>query len=422
MKKVLIVEDNEAARIAIRHTLEKKFKFEIREAKDGVEGLTIFSEFQPDLIMLDVAMPIMNGKEFLEALRSDPTYHDVMVMVLTAYGDKQLVREMIALGISDYILKPFEGEDIARRVRSLMTRQSAANKKKQRTFSNSLQSVYDRKILLVEADVHFTSYFMDIFGDRFSVITALNGAEGLSEFVKESPAIVILGKGLSIINERLLARKIAEINNELNAEMYLLNHDGVLPEDMKLFFDGAIAKSTDQVQFVRDFSQRILGFDSITNILKALTQGLRDPLVDAVKQTLGVSNTEEVYDLDKKFIDLIPKEVVALCELLDSQENIRITLFITGARRDLISISNHPQAETLDKAVMDSLTEHIQTISNRMRQVYRDKGILTTENSISVLAVSEDFYRYEIELQVPFKTDSMKRFLVGIAVTPLRFN
>lgn len=421
MKKVLIVEDNEAARIAIRHTLEKKFKLEIREAKDGVEGLTIFSEFQPDLIMLDVAMPIMNGKEFLEALRSDPTYHDVMVMVLTAYGDKQLVREMIALGISDYILKPFEGEDIARRVRSLMTRHSAANKKKQRTFSNSLQTVYDRKILLVEADVHFTSYFMDIFGDRFNVITALNGAEGLSEFVKESPAIVILGKGLSIINERLLARKIAEINNELNAEIYLLNQDGIVPEDLKLFFDGAIIKSTDQVQFVRDFSQKILGFDSITNILKALTQGMREPLVDAVKQTLGVANTEEVYDLDKKFIELIPKEVVAIAELLESQENIRISLFITGARRDLISISSHPQSETLDKSVMESLGEHIQTISNRIRQVYRDKGILTTENDISVQPVSEDFYRYEIELQVPFKTDSMKRFLVGIAVTPLSF-
>ena len=80
---VLIVEDDPDARMITRGSLEAA-RWTVREATDGREGLKRLAEEPPDIVLLDLNMPNMDGFEFAEAMRSDPRWRDIPIVVLTA--------------------------------------------------------------------------------------------------------------------------------------------------------------------------------------------------------------------------------------------------------------------------------------------------------------------------------------------------
>jgi CheY-like chemotaxis protein len=103
MRKILIVEDDEKIRALLKRLLVKKFRMEVCEAGDGLQGLEVCKAEKPRMIFLDILMPNMNGVEFLRELRQ--TDKETLVVVMTGMGDKELVQQMALLGITDYIIK-----------------------------------------------------------------------------------------------------------------------------------------------------------------------------------------------------------------------------------------------------------------------------------------------------------------------------
>jgi DNA-binding response OmpR family regulator len=116
-KKVLIVEDE----VTLRRILEQKFKqegFEVFTAQDGEEGLTQFQAHAPDIILVDIIMPRMDGMTMLARLRENPKNNNVPVMLLTNLSDGQKVDEGIRHGVYDYLVKSdWRLEDVVRKVR-----------------------------------------------------------------------------------------------------------------------------------------------------------------------------------------------------------------------------------------------------------------------------------------------------------------
>ncbi|MES1167811.1 MAG: response regulator, partial [Oleiharenicola lentus] len=97
-------------RIIVRKTF-KSYDCEILEAGNGVEGLALAAKSMPDLILLDVTMPVMDGVEMLTKLKADPQLKGIPVMMLTAEGGRDHVLKIAKIGVRDYIVKPFE-EDV----------------------------------------------------------------------------------------------------------------------------------------------------------------------------------------------------------------------------------------------------------------------------------------------------------------------
>jgi len=108
--KILTVDDSKTVRIIVRKTF-KSYDCEILEAANGVEGLALAAKTMPDLILLDVTMPVMDGVEMLTKLKSDPQLKGIPVMMLTAEGGRDHVLKIAKIGVRDYIVKPFE-EDV----------------------------------------------------------------------------------------------------------------------------------------------------------------------------------------------------------------------------------------------------------------------------------------------------------------------
>ena len=94
----------------------KKFECEIMEAANGVEGLAVASREKPDLILLDVTMPVMDGPEMLAKLKANPELKNIPVVMLTAEAGRDSVLRIARLGVRDYLIKPFKEELLLERV------------------------------------------------------------------------------------------------------------------------------------------------------------------------------------------------------------------------------------------------------------------------------------------------------------------
>jgi two-component system, cell cycle response regulator len=107
--KVLTVDDSKTVRIIVKKAF-KPFDVEILEAANGVEGLAVAAKESPDLILLDVTMPVMDGVEMLTKLKSDVALKGIPVIMLTAEGGRDNVLKIAKIGVRDYLVKPFKEE------------------------------------------------------------------------------------------------------------------------------------------------------------------------------------------------------------------------------------------------------------------------------------------------------------------------
>lgn len=107
--KVLTVDDSKTVRIIVRKAF-KPYDCEILEAANGVEGLAVAAKENPDLVLLDVTMPVMDGVEMLTKLKADPALKGIPVIMLTAEGGRDNVLKIAKIGVRDYLVKPFKEE------------------------------------------------------------------------------------------------------------------------------------------------------------------------------------------------------------------------------------------------------------------------------------------------------------------------
>ncbi len=117
MKKILLVEDNEVNRELVRDMLEGQ-DFEVFEAGNGLEALRMLPQTAPDLMLLDIQMPVLDGMSVIKQLREGPTYASLPVVALTAYamvGDRERV---LAAGFSGYLTKPISRKALLAEIES----------------------------------------------------------------------------------------------------------------------------------------------------------------------------------------------------------------------------------------------------------------------------------------------------------------
>lgn len=114
--KILIVDDVKA-NVMLLKALVKKNDFQIIEAYDGKQALEIFEAHKPDLILLDIMMPILDGYQVLEKIRTGDINNDVSVILITALDNKEEVVKGFSAGANDYISKPFNNKELEARIR-----------------------------------------------------------------------------------------------------------------------------------------------------------------------------------------------------------------------------------------------------------------------------------------------------------------
>ena len=117
--RILVADDEATIRKIIKLVLEQS-RYEVVEASNGEEALTIISKNTFDLILLDIMLPRIDGYEVCEIVRLNPDYRNVKIIFLTAKGREVEIAKGLALGADAYITKPFSNTELVAKVKELL--------------------------------------------------------------------------------------------------------------------------------------------------------------------------------------------------------------------------------------------------------------------------------------------------------------
>jgi DNA-binding NarL/FixJ family response regulator len=140
---ILLVDDSKAFRLFCSGIIKKSVKWaRIKEAEDGLEGLQLYLQFKPDVILLDLNMPKLHGKQVLSAImKSDPT---AKVIVTSAYDDNQgqaIVNELIKLGATSFVPKPMNRTILMKAIKDVLHQNNLSVTRKKSTKNNMERTV-----------------------------------------------------------------------------------------------------------------------------------------------------------------------------------------------------------------------------------------------------------------------------------------
>jgi DNA-binding response OmpR family regulator len=118
-KDILIVDDELDIVIPIQFLMEQQ-GYSVMTAQRGEDALDLIYQYKPDLVLLDIMLPGIDGWQVCEIVRLNPNYRDIKIIFLTARGRKEEIAKGLALGADDYITKPFSNAQLVAKVKKLL--------------------------------------------------------------------------------------------------------------------------------------------------------------------------------------------------------------------------------------------------------------------------------------------------------------
>ncbi len=124
-RKVLLVDDDPDLVEMIQKVLEDDGRFEVRTANNGFDAGMMVKEYRPELIVLDVMLPDINGREVCQRVRSDSTMDSVRIICISGMVEEDKIEDLRAAGANDFLHKPFEIEQLVERMCQLLDMEPA---------------------------------------------------------------------------------------------------------------------------------------------------------------------------------------------------------------------------------------------------------------------------------------------------------
>jgi len=187
---VMVVEDESALVTMLRYNLEKE-GYRVCEAADGEEALTVLSERDPDLVLLDWMLPIMSGIEVCRQIRRKPKTRDLPVIMLTARGEEADKIRGLNIGADDYLTKPFSVPELMARVRALLRRVRPTQNKGILQYDDIRMDLSTHRVTRGVRNIHLgpteyrlLQFFLQHPGSVFSREDLLNGVWGPDIYVE----------------------------------------------------------------------------------------------------------------------------------------------------------------------------------------------------------------------------------------------
>jgi len=118
-KEILIVDDEPSIVVPIQFLMEQQ-GYSVLVAENGEDALDVIYKYKPDLILLDIMLPRIDGYEVCEIVRLNPEYRNIKIIFLTAKGREVEIAKGLALGANAYITKPFSNTELVAKVKELL--------------------------------------------------------------------------------------------------------------------------------------------------------------------------------------------------------------------------------------------------------------------------------------------------------------
>lgn len=193
--RFMIVDDDSTVRkIVGKYAQELAPEVEIMEASTGQECLDRCSEKLPDLIVLDINMPVMRGDECLRNLRAQKRTCMIPIVLVTTEAEKKLVLRLLSMGVQEYIIKPFDREEFLTKVRAVLARKPKPGEVGDAGPGGTPSGPY---VLIVEERDAIIEMIRKEVPDDYPVIATSRSNEAMAHFRRRAPVAVFVNLALS---------------------------------------------------------------------------------------------------------------------------------------------------------------------------------------------------------------------------------
>lgn len=207
-KRILVIEDNEQNRILMRQIL-KHHSYEVLEAVDGAAGLAMAQEHMPDLILLDLQMPVMDGFAVIGEIRKTPALSQLKVMAVTSFAMKGDREKALAAGFNEYVTKPIDTRKFVEVVKAMLP--------------DDALPVTKPIVLCVDDEPANLRLLQNILVPRgYAVVEAENGQDALLKLKSQAIDLVLLDLMMPTMDGLQVSRKIKENKKFLNLPIIML--------------------------------------------------------------------------------------------------------------------------------------------------------------------------------------------------------
>jgi two-component system cell cycle response regulator len=335
INKILSVDDSNMIHMVVGRAL-KPFSVEVFYAGNGVEGLAIATRETPNLILLDVTMPVMDGVECLNKLKADPLLKEIPVIMLTAEAGKENVIKIAKMGIRDYIVKPFKEETLIDRIsRVLDLRPRDEVEEIVRTIDDpaNILIVEDKPAIVeqIKSAIPYTAW---------NVHNSTTAGDAIDYIAKQSPDLVLVSLSLPDKSAFSLFQMVRTNAKTKGVPVFGLSVKTSTDEQAQaqgMGFNGIITKPLDtqdlMLRMVRsmnlDTSTRYFAIENgiqVIKLPKQVSSAVISELITYVpKKTQemvesgmnkAILDVSEIEKIDMEIIKLI-MQVISICGNLD---------------------------------------------------------------------------------------------------------
>lgn len=294
---VLICDDDASTRFVIKRLLTQHLGCTSTECVDGADALRRLDEEDVDLVVLDVEMPVIDGVEVLEALRSSQRLKSLPVLMLSKERREDVVLRLVKLGIEGYVLKPPRTEKVLAALERLRGRLSKRTKTSRANSAQAVRLGPDAPALLVDGNLDYRHFFLTEGTKQGPIMEAGSGAAALAHFRHAPTPLVFVGTDLGVLGADLLIPKLRAMASGQPLRIVGIV-DPTNPADANgAHFDDVMIRTYVPERFKSEL-QRFTRIPGPLAAVTALAGDLSQGVTSAARQVFGMMLDSEVEPLD----------------------------------------------------------------------------------------------------------------------------
>jgi len=230
-KKIIYVDDVNYSLVSVKSRLGEQY--DIFPAESAVKLFEFLEYFRPDLILLDVNMPDIDGYETIKSLKADERYTDIPVIFLTGNSDRESVVKGLSLGAADYVVKPYTASKLIESIETHL------NPPKGKNDSTDMDDNSKHSVLIVDDVSSMLRAMQYALNDRYKVYILSKSEDAIDFLRTKTPDLILLDYVMPIINGFDLIPIIREIPEHKDTPIIIITTEGTQDHVNKAMSIGA---------------------------------------------------------------------------------------------------------------------------------------------------------------------------------------
>jgi CheY-like chemotaxis protein len=372
---VVVMDSDEVSRRLLRRILAQQRIIDVHEASDGAHGLALIERHDPDLVVLEEALPLVSGLECLQALRASERNRKTAVIVTSLSNTEAVVREFIACGIDDFIVKPLRPRLLQDRIARTIAHLHADTNVVPANNAPTLE--LGSPVLLIDGSAEYREFFATQAGYFFKVVSAPSGAEGLAIAMDVLPRGIFFGEETGLLDEQRFVAKVRAARELKNVVLYKVTSPDKatsVPDDM----DGLLVRSF-APDFLRGELSRLLKPQLMVEALLGPSTETTLAFVRAAVQSLEFSGLRvQARVTDALDVVAEPEDLIAArLELHGASVGVDLMARTThmSGRGFAAALLGRPEGVVGKVEVFEALTHVVKAAAGRLHGAFAERGL-----------------------------------------------